>query len=102
MKKIICLFLMLFAFGCSQIEEKLENREITFNINSNQIAVAVVKNTYHTVVRTDTLHKNESPYVWSRKDQNELTVAKGLYIIKIYLNSSDGSEIASGTDIVDN
>lgn len=99
MKKYLLLVIVFsFFISCTHEEEILEKRVLKFQtIAANTFAIAEVKNTFDTVINTDTVKAGQNSYTWDELDNNGIQVATGLYLITV---TYKGNEIASGSYVV--
>ena len=98
MKKYILYIVLGFTLiSCQSEEDILEQKTLKFQTITSGFALAKVKNTFDTIINTDTIKTGSNSYKWDELDYRGLQVANGLYIITVYYKES---EIASGSYVV--
>lgn len=98
MKKFILFILLGFTIiSCQTEEDILEQKTLKFQTITSGFALAKVKNTFDTIINTDTIKTGSSSYKWDEFDDRGFQVANGLYIITVIYKET---EIASGSYVV--
>lgn len=97
-KTALFIFCFLFVVSCDENTSYLVKRTLNFTAIPNQaVGYATVKNTFKTIVKVDTLSAGTSSYTWDEKDNNQIHVSKGLYLITVTFL---GNKLASGSYVV--
>ncbi|NUQ81177.1 MAG: lipoprotein [Bacteroidetes bacterium] len=103
MKKLLTTFVVLLILtGCQ--ESGSLSTTLVFKLprptSLTTITRAEISNSYHTLIRTDTLERGILIYEWDKKDDRGNLVVPGIYLVRVldHLNN----EIASGAVVAGN
>lgn len=102
MKKFIFSVVMVFLLsGCE--DPTYLSTTLVFKLPRptplTTVTRAEISNSYHTLIRTDTLERGILIYEWDKKDNEGTLVVPGIYLVRIldHLNN----EIASGAVVAE-
>lgn len=102
MKKVILSLFIIFSIGGCEDTTYLSTSlvlKLPRPTPMTTVTRAEIKNSYHTLIRTDTLERGILIYEWDKKDDSGNLVVPGIYLIRVL--DHQNNEIASGAVVAD-